>query len=173
MTANQIAYWNLQETNRANRVREATNWFGATETQRHNVATENLGSATLRETSRHNVASEGLTNRSILATIRGQDVAATTARRGQDLVYDSTTRGQTLSYNAAIRGQDITRETAYDKMLTQYRLGKYQTDVKSKTDQLGQIRQQESAYAKMATDLTIAANKDSVSLTKLIFGGLF
>lgn len=172
MTANQIAYWNLQETSRANRVKEATNWFSASETQRHNVATEDLGKATLKETSRHNVASEGLTNKSILATIRGQDVAAKTARRGQDLVYDATTRGQTLTYNAAVRGQDITRSTAYDKMLTDYRLGKYQADIKSKTDRLGQIRGLQAAYAKSVTDLIIAGNRNSVDLIKSIFGGL-
>lgn len=172
MTANQIAYWTLVETSRANRVREATNWFSAIETQRHNVATEELGLATLKETSRHNLASESLTNKSILATIRGQDLAAETTRRGQDLVYLATTRGQTLTYNAAIRGQDITRETAYDKMLTDYRLGKYQADLKSKTDQLGQVRQLEAAYVKSKTDLQVAKIRFSSDLIKAIFGGV-
>lgn len=172
MTANQIAYWTLQETGRANRVREATNWFSALETRRHNVATEDLGSATLKETSRHNLASENLTSKSILATIRGQDLVAETTRRGQDLVYAATTRGQTLTYNAAIRGQDITRDTAYDKMLTDYRLGTYQADLKSKTDQLGQIRQLEAAYLKSDTDLQVAKIRSMDNLIKSIFGGL-
>lgn len=53
MTANQIAYWNNQETIRANQAREK-------ETHRANVAKE-------AETNRSNVAQETETNRSNLA----------------------------------------------------------------------------------------------------------
>lgn len=50
MTANQIAYWNLKETERSNRVREG-------ETERSNKARES-------ETFRSNLAKETETNRS-------------------------------------------------------------------------------------------------------------
>lgn len=66
MTANQIAYWNLQEQKRSNQVREG-------ETMRHNLTTESetardnvfknresrrANLAKERETERHNVATE-------------------------------------------------------------------------------------------------------------------
>ena len=52
MTANQINYWNLQETKRSNLAREA-------ETQRHNTKVEDYNTGSLLETSRHNQATEG------------------------------------------------------------------------------------------------------------------
>lgn len=49
MTANQIAYWNLVETKRANQAKEMetnrSNVAKETETQRHNVEQEQLGYA--------------------------------------------------------------------------------------------------------------------------------
>ena len=56
MTANQINYWNLQETKRANQARE-------TEAQRHNVKTEEYSAGNLLETVRHNQAGEQETAR--------------------------------------------------------------------------------------------------------------
>lgn len=53
MTANQIAYWNLQETKRSNLAKES-------ETSRHNLATEGKDLATLQETSAHNRATESI-----------------------------------------------------------------------------------------------------------------
>lgn len=184
MTANQIAYWGLVENQRANRVREATNWFSAYETQRHDVVGEQLGYGNLTETTRHNKAGEDLTNRSILATIRGQDVSAETARRGQDLTYEATTRGQdlnynattrgqSLTYNAAIRGQDLNREISYDKMLSDYKLGSYTAQVRANTEELGQLRAQQTAQARMSTDLVIAGTNNAMSVAKSIFGGIF
>jgi hypothetical protein len=114
-----------------------------------------------------------LTNKSILATIRGQDVSAETARRGQDLVYAATTRGQTLNYNATVRGQDINREIAYDRMLTDYKLGKYTADLRADVDRLGQLRQLEAAYLKSETDLIVARTRAGTDLIKTIFGGVF
>lgn len=71
MTANQIAYWTLQETKRANTVREGethrTNVrhegieeSKVTESRRHNLADEQIRSGTLTESKRHNVATEGI-----------------------------------------------------------------------------------------------------------------
>lgn len=53
MTQNQIAYWELEEKKRSNRVQEG-------ETKRHNVATEFIQAGTLEENKRHNVVSEGI-----------------------------------------------------------------------------------------------------------------
>lgn len=69
MTANQINYWNLQETRRANRARE-------TETQRHNVKSEEYNTGNLLETSRHNMATE---NESVRHNRQSENVAFITA----------------------------------------------------------------------------------------------
>lgn len=53
MTHNQIAYWDLVETKRSNRVREIEN-------ERHNRASEGIGWATVAESRRHNEAQENL-----------------------------------------------------------------------------------------------------------------
>lgn len=53
MTNNQIAYWQLLETQRANRTREQ-------ETNRSNVAQEGLRRQEIAETGRHNYATEQL-----------------------------------------------------------------------------------------------------------------
>lgn len=63
MTANQINYWNLQETGRHNRVTEA-------ETERHNRRTEDIDLAKLSETTRHNMATEDISNRTLSETTR-------------------------------------------------------------------------------------------------------
>lgn len=64
MTANQIAYWSLDETKRANLAREAetnrANLARETETHRANVASEGIDISKLAETSRHNKASESI-----------------------------------------------------------------------------------------------------------------
>lgn len=60
MTANQIAYWNLSETNRHNIATEG-------ETGRHNRQQESIDLSKLEETKRSNVANEKETNRSNLA----------------------------------------------------------------------------------------------------------
>lgn len=57
MTANQIAYWNLQETKRSNQVKEGISQGTLDETKRSNVARET-------ETNRSNVARETETARS-------------------------------------------------------------------------------------------------------------
>lgn len=51
MTQNQIAFWSLKETQRANQARE-------TETARHNVEQEAQGRDTVNESKRHNQATE-------------------------------------------------------------------------------------------------------------------
>lgn len=53
MTANQLRYAELRESNRHNTTTEG-------ETKRHNVQTENIGFGTLSEQRRHNVAYEGI-----------------------------------------------------------------------------------------------------------------
>lgn len=69
MTSNQIAYANLKETERHNRVGEVETQrhniayediqrFSATENQRHNLANENYNLLALSETTRHNLAGE-------------------------------------------------------------------------------------------------------------------
>lgn len=90
MTSNQLRYWELQETIRSNRAKEAeTRRSNRTtekltqayqqgtldlraqelsETQRRNMASENISLATLAETSRHNVQYEMETKRHNLGT---------------------------------------------------------------------------------------------------------
>lgn len=67
MTQNQIAYWSLEETKRANKVDEGErhrhNVASESEINRHNVATE-------YETNRHNVATELLTSQSNSENVR-------------------------------------------------------------------------------------------------------
>jgi hypothetical protein len=65
MTTTQIAYWNMKEGKRHNKVTEREtkrhNKVGEKETKRHNVAGENLTATDLIERNRHNVATENLT----------------------------------------------------------------------------------------------------------------
>lgn len=63
MTANQVAYWNLQETGRHNRATE-------TETNRHNVVTEGIDLGNLNEKVRHNKATEGIDIGKLQETMR-------------------------------------------------------------------------------------------------------
>lgn len=62
MTANQIAYWNLNESKRHNVASEAeANRHNVTtedETHRHNLVTEQTDISKLQETQRHNIATE-------------------------------------------------------------------------------------------------------------------
>lgn len=60
MTANQIAYWQLQETKRSNLEKESQGRDTIRETGRHNLATEGLEGSKQAETSRHNRQSEYL-----------------------------------------------------------------------------------------------------------------
>nr|AVX53793.1 putative ORF1 [Marmot picobirnavirus] len=62
MTANQIAYWNLRETERSNVAREAetsrSNLARENETKRHNIANEQFNISSLNETRRANLERE-------------------------------------------------------------------------------------------------------------------
>lgn len=73
MTQNQIAYWNLRETQghnramereayRSNKAREHLSMKEQRETHRANVAREGYNIGSLAEQSRHNYATEGLTS---------------------------------------------------------------------------------------------------------------
>lgn len=59
MTRNQIEYWNLVETRRANAETQRSNLARESETARHNTATESVDLGKLAESTRHNVATEG------------------------------------------------------------------------------------------------------------------
>lgn len=62
MTNMQIAYWNLQETKRANLARETetnrSNKVNEGETRRHNMQSEGIGWAQVGESRRHNLVTE-------------------------------------------------------------------------------------------------------------------
>lgn len=74
LTQNQIAYWNLQETKRAN-----------SETNRHNVATEN-------ETARHNLAGEQFNISNLNESIRHNKVTETETNRHNVVTENETNR---------------------------------------------------------------------------------
>lgn len=74
MTKNQIDYWNLQETKRANTETARHNQAYETETNRHNVATEGIDMGKLSETSRHNQATEGIDMGKLNESIRHNQV---------------------------------------------------------------------------------------------------
>lgn len=74
MTSNQIAYWTLEETRRANKANE-------TETKRHNTVGEGISSASLMETSRHNQATEGVDLGKLQETIRHNSATELEANR--------------------------------------------------------------------------------------------
>lgn len=65
MTSNQIAYWQLQETKRANLVNEGVNKGQLAETQRANVAREGIQRDTLAETKRANLKKESQNDRDL------------------------------------------------------------------------------------------------------------
>lgn len=60
MTANQIAFYQAQETRRANLAKEGIEQGKLGESTRHNLQQENIGYATVGESRRHNQASEGI-----------------------------------------------------------------------------------------------------------------
>lgn len=78
MTANQIAYWSLQEDKRSHLVNELethrSNKAREVENERHNISTETETSrhnlSTESETRRSNIAKENLQERSILENVR-------------------------------------------------------------------------------------------------------
>lgn len=90
MTTNQIAYWNLQETNRANLAKEfennRSNVARETETNRSNLVNE-------AETRRHNTEGEKLTK-------RGQNVqlgAAAIKAGGRLIEHFTPSKDNTIS----------------------------------------------------------------------------
>lgn len=114
MTANQINYWNLQETKRSNLARETEatrhnkevegyntgslletarhNQANEQEASRHNIQSENLSFITASEMARHNKASEGI-DRSKVAVQQGQLAETVRHNRENDawLGYDKYT----------------------------------------------------------------------------------
>lgn len=84
MLAQQINYWNYQETKRHNQASEQleseknaisreqvnVNWFTANEQQRHNVASEDISRGGLYETIRHNKATESISQGTLAESIR-------------------------------------------------------------------------------------------------------
>lgn len=100
MTQNQIAYWNLRESERHNLSTEQEskrhnivgeketyrhNITTEGETQRHNVMTENISIADLQERGRHNRATEAETYRHNVETENlGRDTLAETSRHNRE-----------------------------------------------------------------------------------------
>jgi hypothetical protein len=56
-------------------------------------------------------------------------------------------------------------------MLTDYKLGKYQADLRAETDRLGMVVQLGTAGLKSVTDLIVSSNRTGSDLIKFIFGG--
>lgn len=67
MTANQIAYQQMLETQRANKVNEAIKRFQAEEARRTNLANEQLKSEAQSEMRRHNVFSDNMERSKFIA----------------------------------------------------------------------------------------------------------
>lgn len=97
MTGNQIAYWNLQESKRANQAKEQ-------ETLRSNLAKEQLGSETLSETKRSNIAKETETNRSNLINeqIKTADVDSQIDRRNVQNMTDAVKSVESITKAASM-----------------------------------------------------------------------
>ncbi len=121
MTANQISYWQLQETKRANQAKEA-------ETARHNVIQEGISSGTNietrrsnlakeQETQRHNVATEGLSQLQMLNT--SNIAAADRASKEQIAALDRSSREQVAEADRAkdINVANIRRDSDWDRAL--------------------------------------------------------
>lgn len=120
MTQNQIQYWSLLETQRANRAKEG-------ETATHNRATESIESGKLRETGRHNVASErveqgklsesGRHNRAQEALTKySADSAAGASRYASDKRALSDNAATQQRESASIRSDKGLRDTTKAKL---------------------------------------------------------
>lgn len=107
MTANQINYWNLQETKRHNVTTEG-------ETERHNRATEGIDLGRLEETRRHNVASEGIEQGKLdlgYAQL-GKDYAVLAEQNRHNLATE-----QNAAVDLNIKQQTQTEQERYNKEL--------------------------------------------------------
>lgn len=106
MTANQIAYWNLQETKSANREVARRNAATEAETNRHNVATEGIDISKLQETVRHNTQQEGQQQRELAESVRRNVMSE--VQRGQELIESARTH---RANEAETRRSNVAQET--------------------------------------------------------------
>lgn len=86
MTANQIAYWTLQETKRSNLIKEG-------ETRRTNLANEGIKRSQIYETTRANRAQEALKGQENVMrgneiALKAEDLQSQKARRTNQTVTD-------------------------------------------------------------------------------------
>lgn len=110
MTNTQLQYWNLQETKRANKAREAenfrSNYARESETNRHNIVTEGLDLSKLQESHRHNLVSEGQEDRKLdISSLQQQETARSNRAqeylKGYDLNIASGQLSETQRHNVA------------------------------------------------------------------------
>lgn len=134
-TANQIAYWKLQEEKRSNVSRETetnrSNLASEAETNRHNLATEEVASGSLTETIRSNLAKEAETNRANLAkeaeNYRSNVAKETETHRSNVAVETETARSNAAKELETLRHNKAT-ELAKDKELAQ-QLSRIQAEI--------------------------------------------
>lgn len=156
MTSNQIAYWNMLETRRANLERERNNRDVTSETirhnkvyegetQRHNRNEESIGWSNLQETSRHNLAYEKESHRHNVVGERQNKFSLKENRRhniatenlskyNYDLQHYDRVYSANLNYDSSIyrTDQDVaSRQYATDRNAN---VSKYATDRKFQTD---------------------------------------
>lgn len=156
MTSNQIAYWNMLETRRANLERERNNRDVTSETirhnkvyegetQRHNRREESIGWGNLQETSRHNLAYEKETRRHNVVGERQNKFALRESKRhniatenlskyNYDLQHSDRIYSANLNYDSSMyrTNQDVaSRRYATDRNAN---MSKYATDRKFQTD---------------------------------------
>lgn len=114
MTANQLAYWNLQETKRSNLEKEAQGRTGLAETGRHNRATESLEGSKQAETMRHNKASENLIGLQTAETARSNRAREAETQRS-NLAREKETKRSNLVAEANATLDRRSRESIASK----------------------------------------------------------
>lgn len=136
MTANQINYWKLKETERSNKVNEGENLRShkasealkgreLDEGERHNRAVETTAAFNAMETQRHNIAGETETHRS--------NVARETETERSNRAREDETQRANLS-NEYLKGLDLAEKAKHNRAVESLEDRKHQETIRSNVE---------------------------------------
>lgn len=161
MTQNQIAYQNMLETIKHNRVSESElgrhNLATEGETSRHNVVTEGQEAQSLTELNRHNKAVEHETKRSNVAALRETKRANKARekenRRSNKASEANTRRGQDINYQAKIQELQNQLTIARESNASKERIAELQAQINKYTAQLNASTNKAIAWINSDTEV--------------------